>query len=250
LITEYELYADERETKSRSGHYFWLGGVVCTDKGRSRLLDGLSKVRSRYARSGEMKWGKVSDYADTLDVYRAWVDIFFEDPFARYSLLQIDVSSQDWSSFRPRPGRRRYHDDRLASAYHQFLLVTFSPLRDTKRWSVYPDAGLFSRPDKVLDRVEFLFNRTYKLAFGPKSSRIIRLARERDSANTDLIQLADVLLGAFTFHILDERPQNRARVQLVDHCVARLSASPTTRQGPPRLSFNRWVLPERFAYSS
>jgi len=185
----------------------------------------------------------------TLEAYRAWVDVLFDDPFARYSLFQIDVSSRDWSSFRPRPGRR-YQDDRLASAYHQFLLVTFSPLRDTKRWSVYPDAGLFSRPDKVLDRVEFLFNRTYKLAFGPKSSRIIRVAKERDSAATDLVQLTDVLLGAFTFQVLGERPQNRERAQLVGHTVARLSASPTTRQGLPRLSFNRWVLPERFIYSS
>jgi hypothetical protein len=58
-------------------------------------------------------------------------------------------------------------------------------------------AGLFSK-DAVFDRVEFLFNRTYKRAFGPKSSRVIRLVRPRDSSATDLIQLTDVLLGAFT----------------------------------------------------
>jgi hypothetical protein len=65
--------------------------------------------------------------------------------------------------------------------FYQFLLVTFGPLRDTKRWWVYPDSGLFSR-EAVLTRVEFLFNLTYKQAFGPKSSRIIRLARSCDSS--------------------------------------------------------------------
>ena len=125
----------------------------------------------------EMKWEKVSRrYADA---YRAWIDVFFEDPFARYSLFQIDVSGPAWNSFQPRTDQRASRDDRLASAYHQFLLVTFGTLRDTKRWWVYPDAGFFSR-DSVLDRVEFLFNRTYKIAFGPQHSRIIRLARARD----------------------------------------------------------------------
>jgi hypothetical protein len=82
VITEYELYADERRP-SRENKWFWLGGVVCTDKGRSRLLAGLSDVRTHYGMSHEMKWGRVSPYH--LEAYRAWADVFFKDPFARFS---------------------------------------------------------------------------------------------------------------------------------------------------------------------
>jgi hypothetical protein len=245
MITEYELYADERETQGRSGHWFWLGGVVCTDKGRARLLGGLSDVRARYGLSREMKWRKVSQRH--LDAYRAWVDVFFDDPSARFSLLQIDLSSREWASFRPRPDRPPSRDDRLASAYHQFLLVTFRPLHDTKRWWVYPDAGLFSR-DTVLDRVEFLFNRTYKHAFGPKSSRTIRLARTRDSAKTDLVQLADVLLGALSWNALGARPESSPRAQLVDQCAGRLAMKPATLRGLRRVSLNRWMPPDDYSY--
>lgn len=113
-----------------------------------------------------------------------------------FSLFQIDRSSDDWATFRPRPDRKSRSDDKLASAYYQFLLVSFGPLHDSTRWWVYPDACLFSK-DAVFDRVEFLFNRTYKRAYGSKSSRVIRLVRPRDSHATDLIQLADVLLGTF-----------------------------------------------------
>lgn len=88
-----------------------------------------------------MKWGKVSQRY--LEAYRAWVDVFFEDPFVRFSLFQIDRRSKEWVTFQPRPGRRLSQDDRLISAYYQFLLVTFGPLRDSKRWCVYPDAGCF-----------------------------------------------------------------------------------------------------------
>jgi len=240
-MTEYELYADER----RTDRYFWLGGVICTDSGRSRLLNKLADVRSQYSLAREMKWAKISQAY--FDAYRSWVDAFLDDQFARYSLFQIDRSSSEWRSFQPRPGRRPTRDDQLASAYYQFLLVTFGPLRDTKRWWVYPDAGLFSK-DPVFDRVEFLFNRTYKRAFGTKSSRTIRLVRPSDSSATDLIQLADVLLGAFTCKVLDVRPSSPGKARLVAHCDAVISDSPTTQRGLPRLSVNRWVPADQFSY--
>src|SRR5206468_2513218 len=123
---------------------------------------------------GEVKWTKTS--RQQLTAYQDWLQVFFQDPHARFSVLRINRSSPAWNHFQPRPRRRATTDDRLVSAFYQFLLVTFGALRDTRRWWVFPDSGFFSR-DPVLGRVEFLFNRTYKKAFGPKVSRIIRLAR-------------------------------------------------------------------------
>jgi hypothetical protein len=240
-MNEYELYADERQTRP----FFWLGGIICTDKGRSRLLDKLSDVRSQYRLEGEMKWTRVSQAY--FDAYWSWVDVFLGDSFARFSLFQIDHSSNDWSAFRPRPDRKSTRDDKLASAYYQFLLVTFGPLHDSTRWWVYPDAGLFSK-DAVFDRVEFLFNRTYKRAFGPKSSRVIRLVRPRDSHATDLIQLADGLLGTFTCRVLDILPSSPARARLVTHCSDAIEGLPRTQRGSPRLSINYWVPPDQLTY--
>jgi len=60
-----------------------------------------------------MKWEKVSRrYADA---YRAWIDVFFEDPFARYSLFQIDVSGPAWNSFQPRTDQRASDLRKLSS---------------------------------------------------------------------------------------------------------------------------------------
>jgi hypothetical protein len=241
MTTNYQLYADERKTDN----WFWFGGVVGTDTGCSRLVGKLSDVRAHHGLTREMKWGKVSRrYADG---YRAWVDVFFQDPSVRFSLFQIDLSSEEWVSLQLHPGRRPSRDDRLISAYYQFLLVTFGPLHDSKRWCVYPDAGLFSR-DRVLNQVEFRFNKTYKRAFGPKQSRIIRRASARDSAVTDLVQLADVLLGALSFHVLNDRPDSLPKAELVDYCAARLEVSPNTQRGIRRLSIERWVPPQSFIY--
>lgn len=245
MITEYELYSDEREVSVPERRLFFVGGVVCTQTGRDRLLSSLSRVRERFVLSHEMKWGKVS--ARYLEAYKAWTDVFFDDPFSRFSILWVDRSSRDWLLFRPRHDRRASQDDRMASMFYQFLVVTFGPLRDSKRWRVYQDSGLFSH-DAVLKRVYFLFNRTYKQAFGSTSSRIIRLAKSLDSGRTDLIQLADVLLGVFSFLILLSNPESHPRADLVSHCLARLGRGPTTRRGMKRLTLHKWIPPDRFQY--
>ncbi|MCA9470072.1 MAG: hypothetical protein KC643_32130 [Nitrospira sp.] len=245
MITEYELYSDEREHKNAGGKHLVLGGVVCTDKGCERICDALSKVRADFSLSHEMRWAKVSNAY--LDAYKVWMDVFFNDPYARFSLHNTNLSGPKWKAFRPNQRSRPSRDDKLSSAFYQFLLVTFGPLRDTKRWWVYPDAGFFSRDD-VLQRVEFLFNRTYKKAFGPKTSRIIRFARSRDSKSQDIIQLADLLLGASACNTLGPIPSSEAKRSLVEHWQQRLEKIPKTTKGIDRFSQYLWVPPDEFSY--
>jgi hypothetical protein len=189
-----------------------------------------------------MKWTKVSWHR--VPAYREWVDVFFHDRHARFSLLRIE-QNHEWQEFYRE--RNRTYDDAIASAFHQFLLVTFGPLRDTKRWWVYPDANLFTQP-KVLDGVKVRFNRTYKKAFGSKTSRIIRFADSRDSSACDLTQLADVLLGASSFLLSNSRPQSTAKRALVDHCMEELHRSSKTERGRDRISAWGWVDPSAFDY--
>jgi hypothetical protein len=246
MITEYELYSDEREHKTSTGKNFILGGVVCTNNGSERLRKGTSAVRTEFSLSHEMRWTKVS--SRYLDAYKAWISVFFDDPYTRFSLLRLDLSGEEWRAFRPNPNKRPTRDDKLTSFFYQFLLVTFRPLRDTKRWRVYPDAGFFSRDD-VLDRVNFLFNRTYKKAFGPKTSRIIRFSSSRDSKTEDLIQLADVLLATAACDRLGPMPVSPAKRSLVEFWRARYEKSPKTRKGLERLSEKIWLPPQHFKYS-
>jgi hypothetical protein len=239
MITEYELYSDERKDTPKG--YLILGGIVCTNRGRERLLAGLSESRKCHGLGHEIGWGKVSK--SYLDGFKAYLDVFFDDPHARYSVLVVHlVSAEGHASL----GKMR-HDDMLASIYYQFLHTTFGRLSDTKRWWVYPDAGFFSK-DTVLDRVEFLFNRTYKKAFGPKSSRIVRLARALDSKRSNLIQLADLMLGCVALAKFDRAPESIPRREFLAHFTARRDASLVTERGLSRFVIRSWVPPEQFEY--
>ena len=125
--------------------------------------------------------------------------------------------------------------------------MSFGQLHDTRRWWVYPDAGFFSK-DAVLDQVEFLFNRTYKRAFGSKTSRIIRKMEAKDSKKAELIQLADVLLALQSCHLMNETPSSPARRQLVAHYNAAIQKRPTTQTSKEKVLTRVWVTPEQFSY--
>lgn len=242
MITEYELYSDERYEGRKK---LLLGGLVVTDRGRERIARRLGEVRSQYSLSHEMRWGKIS--MQYLEAYKKWVETFFSDPFARFSCLIVDLSSSDWKQYRVSGERRPKRDAKLTGVFYQFLLVTFGALRDTKRWWVYPDAGFFSREDSLAS-VEFLLNRTYKKAFGLKTSRIIRSACSRDSKKEDLIQLTDILLAALSYSNANRVPESEARRSLLAYFEQRIQVVSTTQRGLPKISCRDWVQPKDFRY--
>ena len=157
MTTEYELYSDERPDRIVGTEYLAIGGVICTDKGRARLLAELTAIREHRGLTGEAGWKKVSNCY--LSAYKEWLDVFFDDPHARYTMLSLNCSKPEWQIFRATLRRSSIYDYARASVFYQFLLTSFGGLHDTKRWSVYPDSGYFS-DDEVPTRVEFLFNRT------------------------------------------------------------------------------------------
>ena len=104
MITEYELYSDERYEDQKR---LLLGGLIVTDRGRERITSHLEQVRSQYSLSREMRWGKVSE--QYIKAYKEWIETFFSDPFARFSCLIVDLSSSDWKQLRQSEGRRPQH---------------------------------------------------------------------------------------------------------------------------------------------
>jgi hypothetical protein len=242
----YELYSDEHYHHIPGKRYLMLGGVVCTANRGEKLVRNLSQVRTAFNLTEEMHWGKVSNRH--LSAYKAWVDVFLKDDLARFSLFIIDMSGSAWNNFNPRPSRTANQDERLASAYYQFLLVSFGGIFDTVSWEVYPDKGFFSR-DTVVDRVGFLLNRTYKKALGSKTPRIIHRIGAYDSKRVELIQLADVLLASLSYIVISSSGlTSEAKLALVEHCMTGIKQNPKDKYGRDRLVVKHWVLPEDFRY--
>jgi hypothetical protein len=159
-------------------------------------------------------------------------------------ILQVDKSSSDYQAFRR---EKKSRDAAKQSVFYQFLMVAFCPLRDTKRWWVFPDAGFFSQ-DRVLETVEYRLNTTYKKAYGQKTNRIIHLARARDSRNTDLIQPTDILLGAFSCWLLGIDPASRAKSDFMHHCRSAYDRARATSKEIARVHVNQWAPEDNVVY--
>jgi len=131
MITEYELYSDERYQDSSS---LLLGGVICTEQRRAILESALRKVRSEAILTHEMRWAKISK--KYLDAYKAWIDVFFDDPYPRFSLLRVNLSDHygDRSVPGTTAGQQRMTNWHLFSI--NSCLYLSAHCEDTKRWSV------------------------------------------------------------------------------------------------------------------
>ncbi len=248
MRTCYELYSDERYHPGN--RYLILGGVICTMYRREQLVQRLTQVRATFNLTREMHWEKVSKAY--LGAYKAWADAFLQDDLARFSLFVIDTSDPTWKNFNPRANRTSNRDEKLASAFYQFLLVSFGGIYDTMSWGVYSDKGFFSK-DTVVDRVSFLLNRVYKRAYGPKRPRVIHSISAQDSKKAELIQLTDVLLGSLSYSIVPIRDVNHelksaAKLDLVEYCKEAIGRRPKDKYNRDKIAVRQWVPPEQFSY--
>jgi hypothetical protein len=254
MVNYYELYTDETyiNIKAQSQEYMVLGGLICTDKGRERLLVKLEQVRKQHNKGGEMKWNKISNSKLDFEAYKDWVNVFFEDRFARYVLFSINKSDETWVNYyrqkrqkESREATNVAYQEVLSAAYHQVLLVSFGKLHDTKRWIVYPDKGLFR--DAILEMTKKHFNRTYKF---PKSSNNIRFMEFRDSDKYDLLQLTDVLLGAFSHDYLDASASVRGtKYDILEHCKGAIQQRGFTDKKLLKLVSKNWVPEDQHDYA-
>lgn len=148
-----------------------------------------------------MKWTKVSE--KMLPLYKAFVDIFFNDDFAYFQLLKVRKGKY-WKCWAPK------EEQRFFKAYYFFLRGLMSPY---SRYEVYLD----HKPGKPYrwESLKFAINGASRRDYGLNQKQIYQL-KPYDSKDNDLIQLADVLLGG----IVSEATAT-AKVALAKHIIQR-----------------------------
>src|SRR5579883_374865 len=241
MMTQFEVYSDERLENTSGENLLLLGGIVCSQARRDIVQEKLCRVRMKHGLARELKWGKISKRY--LPGYREWLDCFFDDPHARFTCLVVDRKSGAWNRFCRSPQGAR--SKRSSSVFCQFLWDTLRPIGDDVRWTVYHDKGFFRRPT-LLKQLEFIINRTSHEKLETRVVRRVRYSEERDSKNCDLIQLADVILGCLSCD-LTVAPSSEARREIFEHFKLRLDCVPQTRSGKPKLAGYPWVPPDEYS---
>ena len=226
---DHHVHCDESHTGAR---YVVYGGIImpCRDVEWFDAIMREWRVEKNMLR--ELKWTRVTNqkYAE----YQSLVDLFFEHANLNrlhFKSVVFDMSQVDYGA---------YHegDDELGfyKFYYQFLLHKFAPYARTDENRLYVNIDERSnRHRHPLRTLRDALNSGIKKKYGRKAN-VVRQIEPHKSKESNLTQLADVLMGAVGWHCNDlgARPEaRRAKIDLAAY-IARKAHLASLKHGTPR----------------
>lgn len=183
----YNIYCDEScHLENDHQKAMVLGAVWCPLEKTKRISTRLREIRKKYNLKPdfEVKWTKVSP--GMVAFYRELMDYFFDDHDLHFRALIIpDKSKLDHRAF------GQDHDAWYYKMYFDMLKVIFGP---EGRYRVYLDIKDTRGGAKIAKLHEVLCNNAYDF-----SRQIIERIQLVHSREVDVLQLADLLIGAVSY---------------------------------------------------
>ncbi|HHY54978.1 MAG TPA: DUF3800 domain-containing protein [Chloroflexi bacterium] len=220
----YNIYADEASISE--ARYMLIGGLWSNWGIEPAIRNDLQAVRVQYRLQAEMKWTKVS--SAMLPAYRAFVDTFFAYEQLSFRCIVIDTHILDY---------RRFHrgDKELGFYKFYFQLISRNLTSGDLYW-LYTDERRNRRASR-LSTLKITVNRWWQKRAGVEPLRAVEPRRSHDE---ELIQLADILLGAISY-AWNKRTGSEAKLLLTTH-IATQMGWPTLQLSTERLAkkLNIW----------
>lgn len=227
------VFVDESsQTKHR---FLLLGSLIIFMEELGVLTDALAAARLPELPSGEIGWTKVS--RTKLDAYRRFVDVFFDNPgghrpFEFHSLCIDTHRLQDgiWNNGSREIGFNKeifQLCSKMARLHTSRLIYVYLDSRQTK---------------SSTDELRLILNR-HRANKGDAREWPFRRVHFRNSAECQVMQLLDVLLGAVAYRLNghDTMPgASPAKVTLSEHILSRANIRDVTRDTNVTGKFTIW----------
>jgi hypothetical protein len=229
-----EIYCDESLDR---GGYDLIGGVWVTPAQASKLRRKIAHLRTVHRYPHEFKFkksgGRLSPvYSELVPVLG---DHFASGHNGAFNCIAVKRSEVDFG---------RYHEGSKELGFYKFYtLLLCKRVRPGETYLLYVD----ERSDRVSTRLMDM--RDVVNAASRRDLRLgydcVRDVQARDSVTDELVQVADVLLGAVGYHVggLHLRPgMSQAKAELADRLARRLGRpSLAVPSSPWQVGFNVWV---------
>lgn len=195
------IYCDEsRQTADR---YMVIGGVILTREMEEQFAQTMSLYRAGNNMHAELKWSKVSN--QKLREYQSLVDLFFSlNRAIHFKSIVIDTHEIDHRRFNKSDSELGFY-----KLMYQFLLNSFGRyLQPEDQCIIHLDQRTTSYY-KLSTLCAILNNGLHKKY--PQLHKPVRNIQATDSKKSDLIQVADVLMGAIGYQMNDAHVRTEAK---------------------------------------
>jgi len=224
----YNIYCDESchlETDSHKSMI--IGAVWCSDESKRMLFDRIKEIKKEHnLKSGfEIKWNKVSD--SKVDFYKDLINFFFDSDKINFrAYIVADKSELDHEKY------GQTHDEFYYKTYFDMLKIIVSR---EESYNIYLDLKDTQGKEKVQKLQDTISNAHYDF-----SKKIVRNIQEVRSEQVCLMQLADLLIGAFSYAHRDLKT-NTGKMKLIELIKKRSGYSMMKSTLPTERKFNYFI---------
>jgi len=223
--------------------YVVYGALITSAQKVGQFAEQMVEWRRENRMDHELKWERASG---KLAEYKRFVDLFFDGNLVRkgrrMTFSAVVFDTQEITRIERSKPRREAPEVGFYKRYYHFLLNEFGKrARDeTHRLYVFMDEGStrYGMPEfrKVLD--DGIVNK-YSLNL----RKVVRCVQPQKSHHSDLLQMADVLMGAvgWQFNRLGERPEANPAKSALAAYVAERAGLKTLGQRARGWQFTIWV---------
>lgn len=183
------IYCDEsRQTADR---YMVIGGIITTRQNEQPFSEAMSLYRQSNNMYSELKWTKVSDQKQKE--YFALIDLFFSLNRAfHFKAIVIDTQELDHKRYNKSDSELGFY-----KLMYQFLLHSFgSYLQPDDKCIIFLDQRTTSH--YKLSTLCAILNNGLRKKYGFPNPPISNI-QAQDSKKSDLVQIADILMGAIGY---------------------------------------------------
>lgn len=233
MTQEFNIYCDESSHLEHDGSEVMVLGAVWCPRNKTRQIS--VRIRELKQKHGlgpffEVKWTKVSPGG--IDLYMDLVDYFFDNNDLHFRALVIPEKSK-----LAHEAFNQHHDDWYYKMQFDMLKVIFDP---EASYRIYLDVKDTRSAQKVVKLHDVLCNNMYDF-----SREIIQTVQSVRSHEVELLQLADLLIGAVAY-ANQQRTSSTAKVKLVERLRRRSGYSllRTTLYQEDKVNILRWSASE------